>query len=284
MVLDPGTRDKETAEGRTGSSSLLNVCWAETCKIAAFPVTRLFYLGVFVVLALYIAFWRASLSHDRTIPNALYAVPNLFIYTWFCWLFQIFLIGFCAYLTAADFDHGMIRVVLVQPHSRWRFLIARYLAIGAHAAFVTAFFVLCHLAWSLFYWGLKGGRVTDAIQLGIFAGYVVLFAILLSWIVISCSLFRTSVLGALITSWVVVLGVSVIWMSSFRDVPNPIFFKYFSFPFTAVLYQFSPSAEDFVQRLVAGKTLSGFLATGLLTVLLLGIPAVLRYRRRDIGS
>lgn len=281
MILDPGTGNKKNASDRTTASPLLNVWWAETCKIAAFPVTRLFYTGVVVVLALYIGFWRSFLSHDYSIPNAFYAVPILFSYTWFCWLFQVLLIGFCAYLTAIDYDQGMIRVVLVQPLSRLRFLVARYLAIGVHAAIITGFFVLCHFVWSLFYWGLDGVRLTDAIQLLIFAVYVVLFATLLSLIVVSCSLFRTSVLGALITSWVVVLGLSVIWMSTGTGV-NPIFFKYFSFPFTAVLYQFGP--DSFLEEFVAGKTLSGFLTTGILTTLLLGLPAALRYTRRDIGG
>ncbi|GEM_PF-6833446 len=233
------------------------------------------------MLALYIGFWRNFLAHDYSIPNALYAVPVLFTYTWVCWLFQVVLIGFCAYLTTVDYDQGMIRLVLVQPHSRLRFLLARYLATGAHAASITAFFVLCHFVWTLFYWGVNGSRLTDAIQLVLFAVYVVLFATLLSWIVVSCSLFRTSVLRALITSWVVILGLSVIWISA-RTGTNPIFFKYFTFPFTAVLYQFSP--EGFVQDSAAGKTLSGFLGTGFLTILLLGLPAVLRYTRRDIGS
>jgi len=244
-------------------------------------VTRLFYAAVFVVLSVYIGLWKMFAADQSSISNALYAVPILLTYTWFSWLFQVFLIGFCAYCTAVDHDHGMMRVVLAQPVSRLLFVAAKYAAISVHAALVTSFFLACHFFWATFYWGLDAGTFRDALQVLLFAFCIVLFAALLSCVTVSCSLFRTSVLGAMITSWAIILGISVIWLSRSSGT-SPIFFKYFTFPFTVVVYQFGP--ETYLREWLAGKTLAGFLTTGTLTPLLIGLPAIVRFVRRDISG
>jgi hypothetical protein len=213
------------------------------------------------------------------LAHALDAFPLLFVTVWKMLMFQMAVLAFSAFWTTVDSQYGMVRVVGTQPISRLEYLLGTWMGVVAHVAIQAGGLVLSLLGWAVLYCGVSGVDWTDMTRLLLFSLELVVFTAAICVIGLASASFRRTVGSGIVTAVMAFIGLSIIMTLPF-DVfpPRFVFVRYLFFPVQEFPNPFPGDDSLFVRLYSHGD----FYLTVLATPLLLAIPAVLYFQRRDI--
>jgi ABC-type transport system involved in multi-copper enzyme maturation permease subunit len=270
-------QQRETLHGRLGA-----LAWAEFVKIWVSRTPAAFLLAIVLVTSLIsINFYWIERAPDHLHPNSVMDVlPLLYFVTWKMMLFHFGVIGFGAYWTTLDSQHGMIRVTAVQPISRLELLIGKWLAILAHVALFGVALILCPLVWAAACSGLHGIGWTEAATFGRFSGQLIVYLLAFTLATTAAASFRRSVGAGIVTALLTFAGLAMLTMLH-RDLvpPRLVLIKYWFFPIQEFGDALSGWRDSPLKRMYGT---ADFLTVTLVTPLLVAIPALLHFQRRDI--
>jgi ABC-type transport system involved in multi-copper enzyme maturation permease subunit len=254
---------------------------AEFLKIWASRIPLIFLLAIpalsyVVVFELY----HVEQMGTRLSPgHALEALPILFVAVWKLLIFQVAVLAFSAFWATVDSQYGMIRVVGTQPLSRLEYLWGKWMGVGAHIAILTVGLILSLFGWTALYSGVRGIQAADVTALLGFSLELTVVTLALGGIGLASGTFRRTVGSGIVTAVLVFIGLSVMMTLPF-DVfpPRFVLMRYLFFPVQEFPNPFP--VEDGLFLRVYSR--ADFYVTMLATPLVVALPAVLYFRRRDI--
>jgi ABC-type transport system involved in multi-copper enzyme maturation permease subunit len=213
------------------------------------------------------------------LEHALDAFPLLFVAVWKMLIFQVAVLAFSAFWTTVDSQYGMVRVVGTQPISRLESLLGKWMGIIAHVAIQTGGLVLSLLGWAVLYAGIGGIGWTDGMNLVRFSVQLLVFTLAVCVVGLASASFRRTVGSGIVTAVMAFIGLSVMMALPFDVLPPRLVFVRYLFFAAQEFPNPLPGDDSLFVRLYSH---SDFYLSVLGTPLLLVIPAVLYFRRRDI--
>ncbi len=260
--------------------ALLRAAHAEFLKIWASRVPLVFLLSIPVgcYLVVFELYHQEHVDVNLPVRHALHAVPMLFYVTWKMLLFEAAVLAFAAFWATVDSQYGMVRVVGAQPLSRVEYLLSKWLGISGHLVLVTGALILSLVGWAVIYSGVRGIGAQDVAMLLRFSLELLVLTLALGGIGMATASFRRTIGSGMVTSMGAFIGLSVMMMLPFDVVPPRfVFVRYFFFP-----TQEFPSPIPGLDIFLRLYSRSDFYTVVIRTPLILAIPAVLYFRRRDI--
>jgi ABC-2 family transporter protein len=255
---------------------------AEFLKIYAFRIPQISYLLIFFATFLFAfqLYHYEELGKRLAPKNAFDVMPVLVFATWKSLLFQVLVIGFSVFCVLIESQYGMVRVVCTQPLSREEYILGKCAAVFSHVFLLAMAYVFSLLTWTSVYSGLSGLDVHEVLGLTRFAVYTVAFSLSLSGIAIAAALLRRTIASGLIAAFALCTGLG--FMTTFTGSPSFnrfIFLKYFFF----LLQPFRPWAS-WANSYFVPRPDADFALVMVLTPLLVAIPAIIYFKRRDISE
>jgi ABC-type transport system involved in multi-copper enzyme maturation permease subunit len=213
------------------------------------------------------------------LDHALDAFPLLFVTVWKMMIFHVAVLAFAAFWTTVDSQYGMVRVVGAQPISRLEYLLGKWSGVLAHVAIQAGGLVLSVLGWAVLYCGVGGIGWADATRFLLFSLELIVFTVATGAVGLASASFRRTVGSGIVTAVMAFIGLSIMMTLPF-DVfpPRFVFVRYLFFPVQEFPNPF-PGDDSLFVRLYSH---SDFALAVVGTPLILAIPAVLYFRRRDI--
>jgi ABC-type transport system involved in multi-copper enzyme maturation permease subunit len=254
---------------------------AEFTKIWASRVPLVFLLSIPVGCYL-VVFELYHMEHIREhlpVRHALDVVPMLFYVVWKMMLFQAAVLAFAAFWATVDSQYGMVRVVGAQPLSRVEYLLGKWLGISGHVVILTIALIVSVVGWAAIYSGVRGIGARELMMLLRFSVEILALTVALGGVGLATASFRRTIGSGMVTAMVAFIGLSVMMMLPFDVLPPRfVFVRYFFFPMQEFPSPF-PGGDNIFLRLYS---LSDFYTVVIGTPLILAIPAILYFRRRDI--
>jgi ABC-type transport system involved in multi-copper enzyme maturation permease subunit len=268
-------------QGHASRHGMLRCAHAEFLKIWASRIPLVFILGVPVLCYLVVfEFYHVEQAGTRVpLHHALQAVPLLFATVWKMLLFQAAVLAFAAFWTTVDSQYGMIRVVGAQPLSRLEYLLGKWIGVSGHVVLVTLALILSLLGWAVLYSGLAGISASDVMMFVRFSLELLTLTLALGGIGLTSASFRRTVGSGIVTAMLAFIALAVMTTLPF-DVfpPRFVFVRYLFFPVQEFPNPFPTEDSLFLRMYSRGD----FYLVVLATPLILAIPAILYFRRRDI--
>jgi ABC-type transport system involved in multi-copper enzyme maturation permease subunit len=258
------------------------VARAEFLKIWAskVPLVILVALPVGTYLFVLELYHVERVGERLAIENAVQALPLVFFATWKTLLFQAAMLTFAAFWTTIDSQYGMLRVGCCQPLTRTELLLGRWCGIGAHIGLFSVALVLSELAWTGIYSGVRGVGVADAARVTRFAFEVAVLIAAISVVAMAAASFRRTVGSGIVTALTAFILLALMTMLPFSLVPpRLVLFRYFFYPLQELAAPSFTGADSPLRR---PEFLTSFYAVALVTPLLVAVPAVAYFRKRDI--
>ena len=258
------------------------VARAEFLKIWASKIPLVIFLALpagtyLFVLELYHV---ERIGARRAIGNAVEALPLVFFATWNTLLFQLAMVMFAAFWATVDSQYGMIRVACSQPLTRTELLLGRWCAVSAHVVIVTAGLVASELAWTVVYSGVRGVRPADALIVARFTLDVAVLLVSVCVVAMAAASFRRTVGSGIVTALMAFILLAMMTMIPFEILPPRfVLLRYFFYPLQDLPAPAWPGADSPFQR---PDFLTSFYTVALVTPVVFALPAILRFRRRDI--
>jgi len=266
---------------------------AEFLKAFATRLPQIAYAAIFGLVFLFVfqAYHMGGLNEilaEEGHKSMYYAVGLLLFRTWDTLLFQLFVLSSTVYLTLQDSQTGMIRVVCSQPFDRASLALCRLTSISAHAALFGLAYCLALVAWTTAYSGLSGIGAHEASRVLLAWCYTIVQTASLAGLGFALALFWRSVAAGLVgvfTSCLafVLLLITVRPLAS--DATRQLVGQMAVFnsrlpvrmlPLPKLWIWINPNEP------VPIETQLGFLLAAVVTPLVLCIPALVHFSRRDI--
>jgi len=270
---------------RPRRDSMRYVLWrsahAEFMKIWASRVPLVFLLSIpaFCYLVVFELYHVEHLSQELTVRHALDAVPVLYFAVWKMMMFQAAVLAFAAFWATVDSQYGMVRVVGAQPLSRLEYQVGKWLGISGHVAVVTIALIGSVVGWAAIYSGVRGIGLQDVAMLLRFSVELLVLTLALGVVGMVTASFRRTVGSGMVTALLAFIALAVMTMIPFQILPPRfVFVRYLFFPMQEFPSPFETDGSIFVRL----YTLADFYTVVIGTPLLLAIPAMLYFRRRDI--
>lgn len=144
---------------------------------------------------------------------------------------------------------------------------------------VTVALILSLVGWAVLYSGVRGIGAQEVVMLLRFSVELLALTLAIGGVGLATASFRRTIGSGLVTAMIAFIGLSVMMMLPFDVLPPRfVFVRYFFFPMQEFPSPF-PGRDSIFLRLYS---LSDFYTVVLATPLILGIPAILYFRRRDI--
>jgi ABC-type multidrug transport system permease subunit len=262
---------------------LVRSAHAEFMKILASRMPLIFLLATpaLCFIVVFELFHIEQMGSRLELNHALEAFPLLFVTVWKMLMFQVAILAFSAFWATVDSQYGMVRVVGVQPISRIEYVVGKWIGVIAHVAIQTGGLVLSLLGWAILYCGVSGIDRSDATRLLRFSITLIVLTVAISALGLATASWRRTVGSGIVTAVLAFIGLSIMMTLPF-DVfpPRFVFVRYLFFPVQEYANPF-PGEDSLFVRLYS---YSDFYFTILVTPLLMAIPAVLYFRRRDIAE
>jgi ABC-type transport system involved in multi-copper enzyme maturation permease subunit len=250
-------------------------------KIWASRVPLVFLLSIPVgcYLVVFELYHVERVAERLPVRHALQVVPILFFVFWKLMLFPAAVLAFTAFWATVDSQYGMVRVVGAQPLSRIEYLLGKWLGISGHVVLVTVALILSLVGWAVLYSGVRGIGAREVVMLLRFSVELLALTLAIGGVGLATASFRRTIGSGLVTAMIAFIGLSVMTMLPFDVLPPRfVFVRYFFFPMQEFPSPF-PGRDSIFLRLYS---LSDFYTVVLATPLILAIPAILYFRRRDI--
>ena len=257
---------------------------AEFLKIWAskIPVVMLVALPVGTYLFVLELYQIERVSERLHIASAVDALPLLFFATWKTLLFQAAMLTFAAFWTTIDSQYGMIRVACCQPITRGEYLLGKWCGIVAHVVIFTLALIVSEILWTGIYSGIRGVSKHQWVAVARFTVEVVVFVVAVTSVTMATASFRRTVGAGIVTAIIGFILLAFMTMLPFELLsPRFVLMRYFSFPLGELPNPYPTMGDSSFLRV---HSVADFFRTTLATPLLFAIPAVLYFRRRDIGE
>ena len=271
-----------TSTHRPSGGGLFSSVSAEFNKFYAFRIPQIAYASIAAFLLFFVIelFYVERLSAHLGPATVIEVIPYLFFVSWKTVAFQLFIITFGAYCVAVDSQYGMIRIGCTQPVSRIQYLLGKAIAIELHVAL----FVLVYLA-SLLFWvclctGFRGLSLSAIPAVASLAARTVVFCLGWSGCVIAVSVFRKSLLDAMVSSCVLFVCFALLTTMPTRfHLESGLLLRYFFYPIGGILPKSWP-----IPFPMQNAPLWQFLLVSFATPAICFIPALLHFQFRDISE
>jgi ABC-type transport system involved in multi-copper enzyme maturation permease subunit len=143
--------------------SFFSLFKAEFLKLFSFRLLPVTYIMIPASATLFVftTYFEESVRSDMKYANTLQWAVLHFHACWGIFLFQIFLASFTAFVILADNQHGMLRMILTQPISRFSYLCSKLAGLHLHITIFCLELVLTCLLTSFVMVGSKGISSND---------------------------------------------------------------------------------------------------------------------------
>lgn len=212
--------------------------------------------------------------------SVLDALALLYFASWKATLFQATVVAFAAYWTTLDSQYGMIRVATCQPVTRVAYLFAKWTGTAVYVALFTAAYIACLLGWALMYVGPRGLGAPEWLAIARFGFEVVLFMLSVTSVAAAAASFRATVGSGIITALLAIIALGFAMMLPFDLVPPRfVLMRFFFFPLGELP---SPTAVGGDSPFLRTLPVLDFYRTAIVTPMLVVVPALVHFNRRDI--
>jgi hypothetical protein len=267
-----------------GFSRFRASCHAECLKIWAsrIPLVILVAVPALTYLFVFEIYHVEHLNRELRPPNALTALPIVFFAIWKSLLFQAAVVGFSAFWATVDSQYGMVRIGVCQPVTRVEYQLGKWCATSAHVALLAGGFAASLIGWTCLYSGVQGIGMAGVFALTRFSLELVCLAVSIAAITMIAASFRRTVGSGIVVAFMTFIGLALMMVLPFHVLsPRFVLFRYFSFPLGELPNPFPLEGDSVFTRV---RTVADFLFVTTMTPLLLALPALAYFRRRDIGE
>ncbi len=268
----------------SGGSGFRAACHAEFLKIWASRIPLVMLIAVPVLTSLFVfELYHVEHLNDGVKPaHALWALPIVFFATWKSLLFQAAVVGFSAFWATVDSQYGMIRIGLCQPVTRVEYQLGKWCAIVSHVAIQTAGFAASLIGWTCAYSGVHGIGQDGALALARFTIELVWLVVSIAAVTTVAASFRRTVGSGIVVAFMALIALAIMTFLPFHVLsPRFVLFRYFSFPLGELPNPFPAEGDSVYTRV---RTIGDFVLVTTVTPLLLAIPALVCFRRRDVSE
>jgi ABC-type transport system involved in multi-copper enzyme maturation permease subunit len=268
----------------SGFSRFRAACQAEFLKIWAsrIPLTILVAVPALTYLFVFELYHVEHLNDLMKPTNALQSLPVVFFAIWKSLLFQAAVVGFSAFWATVDSQYGMVRIGVCQPVTRIEYLVGKWFAISAHVAILAAGFSASLIGWTCLYSGVHGLGVAGVLAMMRFSLELVCLVASIAAITMIAASFRRTVGSGIMVAFMAFIALAIMTVLPFHVLsPRFVLFRYFSFPLGELPDPFPTEGDSIYVRV---RTVADFVLVTTMTPLLLALPALAYFRRRDIGE
>lgn len=268
----------------SGFSRFRAACHAEFLKIWAsrVPLVMLAAAPALTYLFVFEIYHVEHLNEGLRPANVLTALPIVFFAIWKSLLFQAAVVGFSAFWATVDSQYGMVRIGVCQPVTRVEYQLGKWCATSGHVAMLTAAFAVSLIGWTCLYSGVRGLGMAGALALTRFLLELVWLAVSFAAITMVAASFRRTVGSGIVVAFMAFIALALMMVVPFHVLsPRFVLFRYFVFPLGELPNPFPLEGDSIYTRV---RTVGDFFLVTTTTPLILALPALAYFRRRDIGE
>ncbi len=278
---------------RAPSASVWSCAQAELLKPFAMRLPQIAYPSIFAFVYLFVfQFYHLHNTNEflarQGHQSMYYALGPLLFFINGRMLFRLFILSLAIYLTLCDSQAGMIRVTTVHPLGRVSLALCRLASVVGHAALLALVYYLSLVVWTSAYSGFAGVGFGEIFRMSLSCCYTIIQTASLAAIAFALSLFWRSLAAGImgVFSSLLAYALFLITVEKFVTEGESPWLRLLSVMWSSVPMQLLPLPDHWLwmrsYQVVPVEVHLTFLASAVFAPLVLCIPALWHFSRRDI--